>query len=48
MDWIGRLLAWLEPWLAYSLGLMEGGSIFGLGAIEAEVELLRRGYKLRY
>ncbi len=33
MDWIGRLLAWLEPWLAYSLGLMEGGSILGLGAV---------------
>ncbi len=33
MDWIGRLLAWLEPWLAYSLGLMEGGSVFGLGAV---------------
>lgn len=31
-DLIGRLLAWLEPWLAYWLGLMEGGSILGLGA----------------
>ena len=32
MDWVGRLLAWLEPWLAYWLGLMEGGSLLGLGA----------------
>ena len=32
MDWVGRLLAWLEPWLAYWLGLMEGGSLVGLGA----------------
>jgi cytochrome c-type biogenesis protein len=31
-DWIGRLLTWLEPWLAYWLELMEGGSILGLGA----------------
>lgn len=29
---VGRLLTWLEPWLAYWLGLMEGGSILGLGA----------------
>jgi cytochrome c-type biogenesis protein len=33
MDWVGRLLAWLEPWLAYWLGLMEGGSLLGLGAV---------------
>ena len=33
MDWIGRLLAWLEPWLVYWLGLMEGGSLLGLGAV---------------
>lgn len=32
MDWLGRLLAWLEPWLAYWLHLMEGGSLLGLGA----------------
>jgi cytochrome c-type biogenesis protein len=32
MDWLGRLLTWLEPWLAYLLGLMEGGSLLGLGA----------------
>ncbi len=32
MDWVGRLLAWLEPWLAYWLGLMEGGSLLALGA----------------
>lgn len=32
MDWLGRLLAWLEPYLAYWLGLMEGGSLLGLGA----------------
>ena len=32
MEWLGRLLAWLEPWLAYWLGLMEGGSLLGLGA----------------
>jgi cytochrome c-type biogenesis protein len=31
-DWVGRLLAWLEPWLVYWLGLMEGGSLLGLGA----------------
>ena len=31
-DWVGRLLAWLEPWLAYWLGLMEAGSLLGLGA----------------
>ncbi len=31
-DWIGKLLAWLEPWLAYLLGLMGEGSILGLGA----------------
>jgi cytochrome c biogenesis protein CcdA len=32
MDWWGKLLAWLEPWLAYLLGLMEGGSLLGLAA----------------
>ncbi len=32
MDWLGRLLSWLEPWLAYWLELMEGGSLLGLGA----------------
>jgi cytochrome c-type biogenesis protein len=32
LDWVGRLLAWLEPWLAYWLGLMEGGSLLALGA----------------
>ncbi len=26
-DWIGRLLAWLEPWLAYWLELMVGGPL---------------------
>ncbi len=31
-DWIGRLLAWLEPWLAYWLELMAGGSLLALGA----------------
>lgn len=31
-DWIGELLAWLEPWLAYLLGLMGEGSVLGLGA----------------
>jgi len=31
-DWIGRLLVWLEPWLAYLLGLMGEGSVLGLGA----------------
>jgi cytochrome c biogenesis protein CcdA len=31
-DWIEKLLTWLEPWLAYWLGLMEGGSLLGLGA----------------
>ncbi|MDP9458570.1 MAG: sulfite exporter TauE/SafE family protein [Actinomycetota bacterium] len=31
-DWIGRLLAWLEPWLAYWLELMAGGSFLALGA----------------
>ena len=23
MDWVGRFLTWLEPWLAYLLGLMQ-------------------------
>ena len=32
MDWVGRLLTWLEPWLVYWIGLMEGGSLLGLGA----------------
>ena len=31
-DWVGRLLAWLEPWLAYWLGLVGKGSILGLSA----------------
>ena len=31
-DRIGELLAWLEPWLAYLLGLMGEGSVLGLGA----------------
>lgn len=31
-DWVEKLLTWLEPWLAYWLGLMEGGSLLGLGA----------------
>ena len=32
-DWIGRLLAWLEPWLAYWLELMAGGPLLvALGA----------------
>ncbi len=31
-NWIGRLLAWLEPWLAYWLELMAGGSFLALGA----------------
>ena len=32
-DWIGRLLAWLEPWLAYWLELMVGGPLLvALGA----------------
>jgi cytochrome c-type biogenesis protein len=39
-DWVGRLLAWLEPWLVYWLGLMEGGSLLGLGtAVLAGVAL---------
>ncbi len=33
MDWIGRLLAWLEPWLVYWLGLMEGGTLLGLATV---------------
>ena len=32
MDWVDRLLAGLEPWLTYWLGLMEGGSLLGLAA----------------
>ncbi len=31
-DWMGRLLAWLEPWLAYWRELMAGGSLLALGA----------------
>lgn len=31
-DWVEKLLTWLEPYLAYWLGLMEGGSLLGLGA----------------
>ncbi len=30
MAWFGRLLSWLEPWLAYLLGLMGEGSLLGL------------------
>ena len=30
MDWIGRLLAWLEPWLAQGLQSMEAGSLLGV------------------
>lgn len=26
MDWVARLLLWLEPYLAWGLGLIEGGS----------------------
>jgi cytochrome c-type biogenesis protein len=33
MDWVGRLLAWLEPWLAYWLELMGEGSLLALGAV---------------
>lgn len=32
-DWIGQLLARLEPWLADWLALMEGGSPLGLAAV---------------
>jgi cytochrome c-type biogenesis protein len=31
MDWVGRLLTWLEPWLAYLLGLMQQGPLLALG-----------------
>ncbi len=40
MDWVGKLLGWLEPWLAYWLELMEGGSLLALGmAVLAGVAL---------
>ncbi len=40
MDWVGRLLIWLEPWLAYLLGLMQGGPLLALGvAVLAGVAL---------
>jgi hypothetical protein len=32
MDWMGELLVWPEPWLAYWLELMGGGSLLSLGA----------------
>src|SRR5919106_1280834 len=31
MDWVGRLLIWLEPWLAYLLELMQQGPLLALG-----------------
>jgi cytochrome c-type biogenesis protein len=40
MDWVGRLLTWLEPWLAYLLGLMQESSLLALGvAVLAGVAL---------
>jgi cytochrome c-type biogenesis protein len=30
MDWIGDLLAWLEPWLGQGLESLEGGSLLGV------------------
>jgi cytochrome c-type biogenesis protein len=40
MDWVGRLLTWLEPWLAYLLGLMQQGPLLALGvAVLAGVAL---------
>ncbi len=40
MDWIGRLLTWLEPWLAYLLGLMQQGPLLALSvAVLAGVAL---------
>jgi cytochrome c-type biogenesis protein len=40
MDWVGRVLAWLEPWLAYLLGLMQQGPLLALGvAVLAGVAL---------
>ena len=40
MDWIGKLLAWLEPWLAYLLGLMQGNPFLALSvAVLAGVAL---------
>ena len=40
MDWVGRLLTWLEPWLAYLLGLMQGSPLLALGlAVLAGVAL---------
>ena len=40
MDWVGRFLTWLEPWLAYLLGLMQQGPLLALGvAVLAGVAL---------
>lgn len=40
MDWVARLLLWLEPYLAWGLGLIEGGSpAAALLAIPAGVAL---------
>lgn len=30
MDWIARLLTWLEPYLAWGLELLENGSLLGV------------------
>ncbi|MDP9476919.1 MAG: hypothetical protein M3R38_14745 [Actinomycetota bacterium] len=49
MDWIGRLLARLETRLAYSLGRMEGGVIFGWGAVAlAGVDTDEEARRLRF
>jgi len=40
MDWVGKSLTWLEPWLAYLLGLMQQGPLLALGvAVLAGVAL---------
>lgn len=40
MDWVGRLLVWLEPWFAYLLELMQRGPLLALGvAVLAGVAL---------
>jgi hypothetical protein len=40
VDWVGRFLTWLEPWLAYLLGLMQQGPLLALGvAVLAGVAL---------
>src|SRR5215216_5009616 len=40
MDWVGKFLTWLEPWLAYLLGLMQQGPLLALGvAVLAGVAL---------